>query len=269
MAVGSKQGPQKQGPQKQGPQKQAPQGDEVDFGFLRVARSEKPRLVRDVFDDVASNYDLMNDLMSLGVHRLWKRVFLDWIDPRPTQHLLDVAGGTGDITFGWKARGGGPVTVVDYSHEMLAQGRDRAIDRGLFEGIDWVHGDAQALPIRSDSIDTYTISFGLRNVTDIDAALREAARVLQPGGRFFCLEFSHVVLPGLDRIYDAYSFSLLPRIGAVVARNRDAYQYLVESIRRFPDQEELLDRMAAAGLSLGRARNLSGGIAAVHSARKI
>jgi len=222
-----------------------------------------------VFDDVASNYDLMNDLMSLGVHRLWKKSFLDWVDPRQNQHLIDVAGGTGDITFAWKDRGGGPVTVVDYSFEMLAQGRDKAIDKGHFEGIEWVHGDAQNLPIRSNSMDTYTISFGLRNVTDIDAALREAARVLKPGGRFFCLEFSHVVVPGFDRIYDAYSFALLPRIGQLVAKNRGAYQYLVESIRRFPDQDALLDRMQAAGLSLGKVRNLSGGIAAVHSARKI
>lgn len=243
--------------------------DQVDFGYTKVGRQEKPGLVQAVFDDVASNYDLMNDLMSLGVHRLWKQMFLDVIKPRPQHHLLDVAGGTGDITFAWKDKGGGPVTVVDYSYEMLATGRDRAIDKGILDGIDWVHGDAQNLPVKSNSVDVYTISFGLRNVTDIDAALREAARVLKPGGRFFCLEFSEVVIPGFDKIYDTYSFALLPRIGQLVAKNRDAYQYLVESIRKFPNQDALLAKMDKAGLDLGKVRNLSGGIAAIHSARKL
>ncbi|MFA7431238.1 MAG: class I SAM-dependent methyltransferase, partial [Rhodospirillaceae bacterium] len=161
------------------------------------------------------------------------------------------------------------VTVCDINEEMLKVGRNRAVDKGILSGIEWVRGDAEALPFEDNSFDAYTIAFGLRNVTDIDQALREARRVLKPGGRFMCLEFSHVVVPGLDTIYDAYSFQVLPRLGQVVARNRDAYQYLVESIRRFPKQEELIDRMEDAGLSQGKVRNLSGGIAAIHSAWRI
>jgi demethylmenaquinone methyltransferase/2-methoxy-6-polyprenyl-1,4-benzoquinol methylase len=179
--------------------------------------------------------------------------------------LLDVGGGTGDIAFRFRARGGGPVTVCDINREMLSVGRDRAIDRNALDGISWVCGDAETLPLPDRSVDAYTIAFCLRNVTHIDDALAEARRVLKPGGRFLCLEFSQVVLPILRRLYDRYSFDILPRIGAMVAGNRDAYQYLVESIRKFPPQEALAARMRLAGLEQVRYRNFSGGIAALHS----
>ena len=235
------------------------------FGYRTVREAEKASLVREVFDDVAPRYDLMNDLMSAGVHRLWKKAMIDWLRPRPGMSLLDVGGGTGDIAFRFKARGGGAVTVCDINKEMLAVGRDRAIDRNVLGGIEWVCGDAETLPFPDRSVDAYTIAFCLRNVTHIDAALAEARRVLKPGGRFLCLEFSHVVMPGLDKIYDEYSFKILPWIGQFVAGNRDAYQYLVESIRKFPSQDELGLKMRAAGLEQVKYRNLSGGIAALHS----
>jgi demethylmenaquinone methyltransferase / 2-methoxy-6-polyprenyl-1,4-benzoquinol methylase len=241
------------------------------FGFRRVEATEKPQLVRGVFERVAGRYDLMNDLMSGGIHRLWKAAMIDWLAPRPGQLLLDVAGGTGDIAQRFLARAGksGRVVVCDLTPAMLAVGRDRAIDRGAVAGIDWVAGDAQALPFAERSVDAYTIAFGLRNVTDIDRALAEARRVLKPGGRFLCLEFSQVVLPLLKDIYEAYSFRVLPWMGRIVAGDRDAYVYLVESIRRFPAQAELVERMAAAGLERPSYRNLSGGIAALHSAWRI
>ena len=241
------------------------------FGFRRVDPEEKPALVRGVFERVAGRYDLMNDLMSGGIHRLWKAAMMDWLAPRPGQLLLDVAGGTGDIarSFLTRAGEGARVVVCDLTPAMLVVGRDRAIDRGIIAGIDWVAGDAQALPLADRSVDAYTIAFGLRNVTDIDRALGEARRVLKPGGRFLCLEFSQVVLPVLKELYDVYSFRLLPWMGQIVAGDRDAYVYLVESIRRFPDQEALARRMSAAGLGLARYRNLSGGIAALHSAWRL
>jgi len=235
------------------------------FGFRTVSEEEKASLVRAVFDDVASRYDLMNDVMSGGIHRLWKTSLIDWLRPRPAMTLLDVGGGTGDIAFRFRARGGGPVTVCDINREMLSVGRDRAIDRNQQDGIAWVCGDAECLPMPDRSVDAYTIAFCLRNVTHIDAALAEARRVLKPGGRFLCLEFSQVVLPAMRRLYDRYSFDILPHIGAMVAGNRDAYQYLVESIRKFPPQEALVGRMRQAGLEQVRYRNLSGGIAALHS----
>jgi demethylmenaquinone methyltransferase/2-methoxy-6-polyprenyl-1,4-benzoquinol methylase len=241
------------------------------FGFRRVDPGEKPALVRGVFERVAGRYDLMNDLMSGGIHRLWKAAMIDWLAPRPGELLLDVAGGTGDIarSFLKRAGEGARVVVCDLTPAMLAVGRDRAIDRGVIAGIDWVAGDAQALPLSDRSVDAYTIAFGLRNVTDIDCALAEARRVLKPGGRFLCLEFSQVVLPVLKELYDVYSFRLLPWMGQIVAGDRDAYVYLVESIRRFPSQEALVRRMSAAGLGLARYRNLSGGIAALHSAWRL
>ena len=235
------------------------------FGFRTVREQEKASLVRAVFDDVAPRYDLMNDLMSAGIHRLWKAAMLDWLRPRPGMSLLDVGGGTGDIAFRFARRGGGPVVVCDINREMLAVGRDRAIDRNLGADIQWVCGDAECLPIPDRAVEAYTIAFCLRNVTHIDQALADARRVLKPGGRFLCLEFSHVVLPLLDRVYDAYSFHLLPWLGQMVAGNREAYQYLVESIRKFPPQAELAERMRAAGLAQVSYRNLSGGIAALHS----
>ena len=243
---------------------------EADFGFRRVPAAEKARLVRRVFEAVAPRYDLMNDLMSGGVHRLWKAELIRWLNPRPGQSLLDVAGGTGDIAHRFLDRLGGNsrgavAVVCDVNQAMLEEGRNRAIDRGRLQGISWLCGDAEALPVAARAVDAVTIAFGLRNVTDIDAALGEMHRVLKPGGRFLCLEFSHVSEPLLARLYDLYSFTMLPRLGEVVAGDREAYQYLVESIRRFPTQEELARRMGAAGLDQVRVRNLSGGIAALHS----
>ena len=213
----------------------------------------------------------MNDLMSGGIHRLWKGALIEWLAPRPGQLLLDVAGGTGDIARRFLARTGasGRAVVCDLTPAMLAVGRDRAIDQGIVSGIDWVAGDAQSLPLADRSVDAYTIAFGLRNVAEIDKALAEARRVLKPGGRFLCLEFSQVVLPQLKQLYDLYSFQILPWMGRIVAGDRDAYVYLVESIRRFPPQQELIEHMTAAGLERASYRNLSGGIAALHSAWRI
>ncbi|KZD12895.1 class I SAM-dependent methyltransferase [Oceanibaculum pacificum] len=244
--------------------------EKAPFGFREVAASEKHGLVQTLFDGVAQNYDLMNDLMSGGVHRLWKSAMLDWLAPRPGMTLLDVAGGTGDIAFRFQERGGGPVMVCDLTPGMLAVGRDRAIDKGRLTrfaegGIDWVAGNAEQLPVADRSVDAYTIAFGLRNVTRIDKALAEAFRVLKPGGRFLCLEFSQVVLPVLDKLYDTYSFSVLPALGQYVAKDREAYVYLAESIRTFPPQEDLAARIRAVGFEMVSYRNLSGGIAALHS----
>lgn len=248
----------------------APQESETThFGFRDVERGEKASLVRDVFDTVASRYDLMNDLMSGGVHRLWKAALIDCLKPRASMRLVDVAGGTGDIATRFLAAGGGDVTVCDINASMVSVGRDRALDRGVTSGIRWTVGDAEALPLPDATMDAYTIAFGLRNVTDLDQALRDARRVLKPGGRFLCLEFSKVVLPILSELYDRYSFSILPQIGARVAGNADAYQYLVESIRKFPDQATLSDRIAEAGLARVSVQNLSGGIAAIHAAWRI
>ena len=249
-------------------------GERADFGYRSVPKAEKAALVRGLFDRVATRYDLMNDLMSAGVHRLWKAALIDWLNPRPPLRLLDVAGGTGDIAFRFLERTGGAargaeVLVCDINEAMIAVGRDRAIDRGILQGIDWLAGDAERLPIADASVDAYTIAFGIRNVTDLDRALAEARRVLRPGGRFLCLEFSHVVLPGLDRLYDVYSFAMLPRLGQFVAGDGAPYRYLAESIRRFPDQAGFAARIEAAGLGQVRYRNLSGGIAALHSAWRI
>ena len=239
--------------------------DSASFGFKDVSAEDKPELVQGVFEAVARNYDIMNDLMSAGVHRLWKKTLIDMIKPRADQHLLDVAGGTGDIAFRFMEAGGGHVTVCDLTEGMVRVGRDRAIDKAILEGIDWSVGNAEELPIPDASVDVYTIAFGLRNVPRTLKALQEARRVLKPGGRFFCLEFSKVVLPVFDKIYDEYSFRLLPKIGEVVAKDKDSYVYLVESIRRFPSQEKLAALMAEAGLDQVKFRNLSGGIAAIHS----
>jgi demethylmenaquinone methyltransferase/2-methoxy-6-polyprenyl-1,4-benzoquinol methylase len=239
----------------------------ADFGFRRVTEQEKTQLVHGVFDRVAARYDLMNDLMSGGIHRRWKAQLIDQLAPRPGQTLLDLAGGTGDIARRFLARAGtsARVLVCDINAAMLRAGRDRSIDRGQLDDIAWIVGDAEALPLASSSVDACTISFGLRNVTRIGAALQEARRVLRPGGRFLCLEFSRVKAPLLRHAYDLYSFTVLPQLGRFVARDRDAYQYLVESIRRFPPQEELAAMMAQAGFEQVRWRNLSGGIAAIHA----
>ena len=241
----------------------------TDFGFRTVPEGEKESLVRGVFDSVASRYDLMNDLMSVGVHRLWKSALIDWLNPRPAMTLLDVGGGTGDIAFRYLKRGGGPVSVCDINAEMLSVGQGRALDRGIVEGIEWVEGDAERLPFADATFDAYTTAFCIRNVTRIPKALAEARRVLKPGGRFMCLEFSQVVVPLLERLYDTYSFSVLPALGEKVTGDREAYQYLAESIRQFPPQEEFAALIADAGLEQVRYRNLTGGIAAIHSAWRI
>jgi ubiquinone/menaquinone biosynthesis methyltransferases len=243
------------------------------FGFRDVPEGEKEKLVRGVFSSVAKNYDLMNDLMSGGVHRLWKGAYVGWLNPQPGWKCLDVAGGTGDIAFRIAAairkRGGVPaVTVCDINPDMLAEGVKRAEKKGEAD-LTWVAGDAEALPMPDNSFDSYTIAFGIRNVTHIEKALEEAHRILKPGGRFLCLEFSQVVVPGLDVLYDQFSFHILPRIGQAVANDRQSYQYLVESIRRFPNQTRFARMIEEAGLSQVKVRNLSGGIAAMHSAWKI
>ncbi len=241
------------------------------FGERAVDADEKTRLVRGVFDSVADKYDLMNDLMSGGVHRLWKDRLVRMIRPRPQDHHLDVAGGTGDIAFRVR-KAAGPrarITVCDLDEAMLTVGRDRAINRGWLHGFDWITGNAEALPLPDESADVYTISFGLRNVTRIDTALTEAHRVLKPGGRFYCLEFSRVEEPFLAKIYDGYSYNVIPRIGQLVAKDRDSYQYLVESIRKFPTQKHLQRRMLRAGFAQARYTNLSFGIAAIHSGLKL
>lgn len=238
--------------------------DTVSFGFREVPREAKQGLVRAVFDRVAERYDVMNDLMSLGVHRLWKDTLVDRLAPRADEAILDLAGGTGDIAFRIRERGTARVTVADINSQMVLRGRDRMVDNGTLAGIDWTVGDAQALPFANSAFAATTMAFGIRNVTDIPAALAEIYRVLAPGGRFLCLEFSRVTVPLIERLYDAYSFAVLPRLGAAVAGDRDAYAYLVESIRRFPDQATFAAMLGAVGFEHVRFRNLSGGIAAIH-----
>lgn len=234
----------------------------VSFGFRSVDEAEKSNLVRDVFDNVAGNYDLMNDLMSVGVHRIWKTVMIDWLAPRPDTLLLDVAGGTGDIAERFLKRAGGDAEAVifDLTYAMLAEGRTRQLEK-----TSWINGNGETLPFPDNSFDYYTIAFGIRNVTHIDRVLAEAYRVLKPGGRFLCLEFSHVEVPGLDDLYDVFSFKVIPQLGQWVAKDRESYQYLVESIRQFPRQEAFAKMISEAGFDRVKVRNLSGGIAALHS----
>lgn len=240
------------------------------FGTKKVTAKEKTGRVINVFDSVADSYDVMNDLMSAGVHRLWKNQLIRQIRPRPEYHYLDVAGGTGDIAFRIRGKTGpAKITLCDLNAEMLRVGRDRAADRGWLNDFEWIVGNAESLPVEDESIDIYTISFGLRNVTRIDDALREAWRVLKPGGRFFCLEFSRVDEPLLKKLYDAYSYKIIPRIGQMVAKDRDSYQYLVESIRKFPPQKALEKRLYQAGFDKVKITNLSFGIAAIHEAWKL
>ena len=245
------------------------QKDLTHFGYRKVSPDEKAPLVREVFDSVASNYDTMNDLMSFGIHRIWKNTLMDWLRPLPSMTLLDVGGGTGDIAFRFLERGGAYVSVIDINHEMLAQGRNRALNRGILDNIEWIHGDAEALPIKDMSVDAYTAAFSLRNVTNINRALLEARRVLKPGGRFLCLEFSQITLPAVSLLYDKYSFSALPALGEIIANDRNAYRYLAESIRQFPNQTEFASLIAEADFGQIRYRNLTGGIAAIHSAWRI
>lgn len=243
--------------------------DEIDFGFQSVPRDQKESLVKNVFNSVAKNYDIMNDLMSMGVHRLWKDALMDWLAPQPNQTLMDLAGGTGDVALRFLKRGGGNVHIVDINEEMLQAGKARAVMRPYQDRLSWIVGNAESLPLETASVDRATIAFGLRNVTNRDVALSEIYRVLKPGGRFCCLEFSSVDNPLLSKIYDEWSFKILPKMGELVAKDRDSYQYLVESIRQFPDQYELADMMVTAGFAQVRYRNLSGGIAAIHSGWKL
>ncbi len=236
---------------------------ETDFGYRQVPAAAKKSMVRDVFQSVAPRYDLMNDLMSLGVHRGWKRDFITGLDPRPNRTLLDLAGGTGDISFGWRARGGGPAILSDINPAMLAVGQDRARQRRI-DGLSVLVADAEALPLPDRCVDRVSIAFGLRNCTDKPAVLREARRVLRPGGQFHCLEFSRVRVAALEAPYDAWSFRVMPLLGRLVAGDSDSYQYLAESIRTFPDQETLAEMMRQAGLARVHYRNLTGGIAAIH-----
>ena len=243
---------------------------ETHFGFRTVAEEDKAGLVHGVFSRVASRYDVMNDLMSAGVHRVWKTAMMDWLAPRDGQHLLDVAGGTGDIAFRFLERApGARVTVCDMTESMLVEGRKRAEAGKLAERLGWVTGDAMALPFADNSFDRYTISFGIRNVTRIPDALAEARRVLKPGGRLMVLEFSQIPVPMLQWLYDRYSFNVIPVMGQVVANDRDSYQYLVESIRKFPDQEAFAQMIREAGFGRVQWRNLSMGIAALHSGWKL
>ncbi|NKB49188.1 MAG: bifunctional demethylmenaquinone methyltransferase/2-methoxy-6-polyprenyl-1,4-benzoquinol methylase UbiE [Alphaproteobacteria bacterium] len=244
------------------------------FGYSEVPVGEKTARVREVFDSVSSRYDLMNDLMSGGVHRLWKSNFIDQLNPQPGMEIVDVAGGTGDVAqrILTRTNGRARVTICDINASMLIAGRDRAIDKGGLaddSAPDLVCGNAEELPFADASLDAYTIAFGLRNVTHIDKALAEARRVLKPGGHFLCLEFSRVVVPLLAPLYDRYSFTMLPQLGALVARDQDSYVYLAESIRKFPPQEELATMLRDAGFDQVSYRNLSAGIAAVHSAWRI
>lgn len=280
--------------------------ESTQFGEEAVTPEEKTAKVRGVFDSVADQYDVMNDLMSGGVHRLWKNHLIRRIRPKAGLSYLDVAGGTGDIAFRIKEAiekkqrispslreglgeglkpdpkadiqhphlnpppiGRGKIVLCDLNWDMLRVGRDRAVDKGYLDDFEWVTGNAEALPIPSNSVDVYTIAFGLRNVTRIDDGLKEAFRVLKPGGRFFCLEFSHVQNPVMSKLYDGFSFGVIPKIGEVVAKDRESYQYLVESIRKFPTQKALKSRMEDAGFTKCKYENLSFGIAAIHYGIKV
>ncbi|HEY9552177.1 bifunctional demethylmenaquinone methyltransferase/2-methoxy-6-polyprenyl-1,4-benzoquinol methylase UbiE [Allosphingosinicella sp.] len=241
--------------------------DKVSFGYEDVPPAEKTRRVRGVFSNVASRYDLMNDFMSVGMHRVWKNQFVRKLKPRPGQHILDMAGGTGDIAFRIAERGA-QVTVADINPEMLAVGQERAKRRGI-EGLLWAEENAEELSFPDQTFDAYTIAFGIRNVTHIDKALAEAHRVLRIGGRFLCLEFSTSTWPGFKEIYDRYSHDVVPRIGKVVARDEDSYRYLVESIRRFPDMPTLKRMIERAGLAQVTVEPILGGAVAIHSGWKI
>jgi len=243
------------------------------FGFQRVAEGEKQSLVNEVFHSVADKYDLMNDLMSGGLHRLWKNAFIAMMAPphRPGWHLLDVAGGTGDIAFRMieASKHQARATILDINASMLEVGRERAIKQGMDRFCDFIEANAEQLPFDDQCFDAYSIAFGIRNVPDIAKALSESYRVLKPGGRFLCLEFSEIDMPLLDRLYDLWSFHAIPKIGGLVAGDEDSYRYLVESIRKFPAQSQFAQMIEQAGFARVHWRNLSGGIVAIHSGWKI
>jgi demethylmenaquinone methyltransferase/2-methoxy-6-polyprenyl-1,4-benzoquinol methylase len=246
---------------------------ETSYGFRKVGEGEKQPLVNDVFHKVANRYDLMNDLMSAGLHRLWKDAMVAWLNPpkRPGWKVLDVAGGTGDIAFRIveASQRHAHATVLDINGSMLAVGRDRAEKQGLAANTDFVEANAEALPFEDGSFDAYTIAFGIRNVPRIEVALEEAYRVLKRGGRFLCLEFSEVEMPLLDKAYEAWSFNAIPKIGKAVTGDGEPYSYLVESIRKFPNQQNFAAMITRAGFDRVTFRNYSGGIAALHSGWKL
>jgi len=240
------------------------------FGSETVRESDKAGRVQGVFSSVASKYDIMNDVMSAGIHRIWKDAMMDWLAPRAGQKLLDVAGGTGDISFRFLKRAGyAHATVLDLTEPMLVEGRKRAEAARLSDSLDWVVGDAMALPFEDNTFDVYTISFGIRNVTRPQEALNEAYRVLRPGGRLMVLEFSQLPNPMMQKAYDAYSFNVIPRMGQAIAGDRDSYQYLVESIRNFPDQDTFLGMVRKAGFDNAKYRNMTMGVACLHSGWKL
>lgn len=240
------------------------------FGFSEVPEDAKAGMVHGVFSSVANKYDIMNDVMSVGIHRVWKDAMMDWLAPRKGQRLLDVAGGTGDIAFRFLNRApDAEAVVLDMTEPMLIEGRKRAEAERQAEKLDWIVGDAMALPFEDNSFDRYTISFGIRNVTRIPDALSEAYRVLRPGGRMMVLEFSQLPNAGMQKLYDLYSFNVIPRMGQMIANDRDSYQYLVESIRKFPDQDRFASMISEAGFENVTYRNLSLGIAALHSGWKL
>jgi demethylmenaquinone methyltransferase/2-methoxy-6-polyprenyl-1,4-benzoquinol methylase len=249
------------------PPLEAPSMDKVNFGDELVSPEEKTRRVGGVFTSVARNYDLMNDLMSGRMHRLWKDRFVAKVKPRPGEQILDMAGGTGDIAFRMAAKGA-LVTVSDINPDMLAVGMERAEKRGI-SGLAWQVENAEKLSFADSSFDAYTIAFGIRNVTDIPAALREAHRVLKRGGRFYCLEFSTSEWPGFGEIYDRYSQHLIPRIGKAVAKDEESYRYLVESIRRFPRMETFKAMIGEAGFKSTSVEPILGGLVAIHGGWKI
>lgn len=250
------------------------------FGFKDVDRSAKSGLVREVFDSVADRYDLMNDLMSAGVHRIWKSTLMDRLAPQPGRTVLDMAGGTGDIAQSYLRRAkerdssnatvGARAIICDINHSMLTVGKGRTDQFRKDENdLSWICGDAEAIPLPDHSVDAYIISFGIRNVTNIDKALSEAFRLLKFGGRFFCLEFSEPIVGPLRTIYDTYSFNVIPPLGEAVTGDRESYQYLIESIRRFPKQKQFASMIEAAGFKRVAYENLSGGIAAIHTGAKV
>ncbi len=249
----------------------SPDNRTTHFGFQTVDEDLKAGMVHGVFTNVASKYDIMNDVMSGGIHRIWKDAMMDWLAPRSGQDLLDVAGGTGDVAFRFlgRAGAGARATVLDMTASMLEAGRLRAEADQLADRLDWVVGDAMALPFEDNSFDVYTISFGIRNVTRIPDALSEAYRVLKPGGRLMVLEFSQLPNAAMQKAYDLYSFNVIPVMGKIIANDRDSYQYLVESIRKFPDQDSFAAMIRDAGFGQVKYRNLTMGVAALHSGWKL
>ena len=240
------------------------------FGYQNVPEENKSGLVKEVFNNVSSKYDVMNDLMSVGIHRVWKNTLINWLAPKENQNLLDVAGGTGDIATRFlNQTKSGNATILDMTESMLQEGTKRITNSSLSSRMRWVVGDAMTLPFKKNTFDIYTISFGIRNITKIDVALSEAFRVLKPGGRIMILEFSKLPNPMMQKAYDLYSFNVIPKIGEIVAGDKDSYQYLVESIRKFPDQVSFANMITSAGFENVKFRNLTFGVAALHSGWKI